>query len=69
LALPEKNKKFIYSDAAFLLTLAIADNTLFGIKSLDDVQNMEILIAFGEIGDLASPPKDSNISISNITLL
>lgn len=39
----KEHEKFIYNDAAFLLTLAIADNALFGIKSLDDVRNMEIL--------------------------
>jgi hypothetical protein len=39
------NEKFTYNDAAFLLTLTIADTALFGIKSLDDVQDMEILIS------------------------
>jgi hypothetical protein len=39
----KEHKKFICSDAAFLLTLAIADNAPFGIKSLGDIQNIEIL--------------------------
>jgi hypothetical protein len=38
----KEHKKFIYNNAAFLLTLAIADNALFGLNSLEDVRNMEI---------------------------
>lgn len=32
----------IYNDAAFLLVLAIADEALFGFKSLDDIRRQEI---------------------------
>ena len=41
----KEHEKFIYNDAAFFLPLAIADNALLGIKSLDDVRDMEILIS------------------------
>jgi len=41
----KEHEKFTYNDAAFLLTLTIADTALFGIKSLDDVRDMEILIS------------------------
>ena len=37
-----EHEKFIYNDAGFLLIMAIADNALYGLKSLDDVQGMEI---------------------------
>ena len=36
------HKKLIYNDAAFLLTLAIADGALFGFQSLDDIRKQEI---------------------------
>jgi hypothetical protein len=61
LALPEKNKKFIYNDAVFLLTLVITGNAFFNIKSLDNIQNIKILIIFKEIKDLISLLKDGNI--------
>ena len=38
-----EHEKFIYNDEGFLLTLAIADNALFSLQSLDDVRNMDIL--------------------------
>lgn len=41
-AVGKDHGKLIYNDAAFLLVLAIADDALFGYKSLDDVQRQEI---------------------------
>jgi len=38
----EEHKKFIYNDAAFLFALAIADKSLFGYESLDDLREQEI---------------------------
>jgi hypothetical protein len=33
----KEHDKFIYNDAAFLLSIAIADGALFSYKTLDDV--------------------------------
>jgi hypothetical protein len=38
----KEHDKFIYNDAAFLLSMAIADGALFGYETLDDVQRQEI---------------------------
>jgi hypothetical protein len=39
-----EHEKFIYTDAAFLLAMAVADGALFGFESLDDLQRKEIPI-------------------------
>jgi len=36
------HKKIVYNDAVILLSMAIADNVLVGIKSIQDLQALEI---------------------------
>jgi hypothetical protein len=38
----KEHDKFIYNDAAFLLSMAIANGALFSYETLDDVQRQEI---------------------------
>ena len=43
------HKRLFYNDAGFLLAMAIADNALFGYKSLEDVRAQEIPPGKGEL--------------------
>jgi hypothetical protein len=38
----KEHTKFIYNDAAFLLSMAVADRTLFGYETLNYVRRQEI---------------------------
>jgi hypothetical protein len=37
-----EHERVVYNDAAFILILAIAGKTLFGLNSLEDVRDIEI---------------------------
>ena len=41
-AAAKEHPKLLYNSTAYFLAMAIADNALFGIKSLDDLQALEI---------------------------
>ncbi|KAH0565290.1 hypothetical protein GP486_001310 [Trichoglossum hirsutum] len=38
----KEHEKFFYNDVGFLLAMTIADNTLFGYESLEDIRAQEI---------------------------
>lgn len=51
IAVGKDHNKLLFKDAAFLLTLAIADNALFGYESLDDVRKQKIPAAEYQLAD------------------